>query len=394
MRKLILLLAALPILFTTACKKEKAEPTLEEILATGDFDTIVERLEQEQKNSLEIDRAIRELTAKKIELDTTVKKLPLVTALQLQDSLFKHYVEVQGSVKTKDDVMIYPEFSGVMTNLYVREGQYIRKGALVARVDDGGMKQQIAQQEVQLDLAKTTYERQKRLWDQNIGSEIQYLQAKSNVESLEKAIAAMQSQLSKVNVYAPFSGIVEEVITKQGQVVSPGATPLFRLVNLGTMYVEAEVPESYLPKIKRGTQVEVEFEALDRKYNSTVRRINNTINPNSRSFIVEVNVPNKDRLVKPNLIANLRLNDYTNKNAILIPSSLILENANGDSYVFVADSLNQQNETMVSRTPLELGESTEDGYVEVLTGLETGQQIIEEGAKNLEDGDEVRIYSK
>lgn len=383
------------IIVFSSCQKEKVEITIEDLIAQGDFDAIKERLAKEESDLIELRKGVDELKNAANELDTTIKRLPLVTALTLKDSLFKHYVEVQGSVKTKDDVMVFPEFSGVMTNLFVNEGQYITKGDLVAKVDDGGLTQQIAQQEVQLDLARTTFERQKRLWDQNIGSEIQYLQAKSQVESLERAIDVTKKQMTKVNVYAPFSGIVEEVITKQGQVVSPGATPLFRLVNLGSMYVEAEVPETYLSKIKRGTEVEVEFDALDRTYKSRVRRINNTINPNSRSFIIEVNVPNKDRLVKPNLIANLKLNDYTNKNAILIPGSILQENTEGESHVFIIDSLNVENETMVTRTLLTLSENTtEEGFVEVLEGLEEGQKIIAEGGKALQDGDIVKVYKE
>ncbi len=379
----------------SACQPKEEEVSINELIIEGNLDAIKERLAKEEGELMELTKGIDLLKEAREELDTTTKRLPLVRALTLEDTLFKHYVEVQGSVKTKDDVMVYPEYSGVMTHLYVSEGQYIKKGALVAKVDDGGLTQQIAQQEVQLDLARTTYERQKRLWDQNIGSEIQYLQAKSQVESLEKAIDVTRKQMTKVNVYAPFSGIVEQVITKQGQVVSPGATPLFRLVNLGSMFVEAEVPESYLPNIKKGTEVEVEFEALDRTYNSRVRRVNNTINPNSRSFIIEVNVPNKDRLVKPNLIANLRLNDYTSKEAILIPGSIVLENSEGESYVFLVDSLNTENETKVIRTPLTLGDkTTEDGFVEVLEGLEPNQSIISEGGKALQDGDEVKIFAQ
>ncbi len=390
MKKIIILLVA-GIFIVSACKKEKEEMTLDQVLASGDLIKMRERFDKEQKEKAELEKDIALLEAKINELDTTVKKHPLVTAIRLQDSIFKHFVEVQGSVKTKDDAMVFPEYAGVMTNLYVREGQYVRRGALVAKVDDGGLTQQIAQQEVQLALARTTYEKQKSLWDQNIGSEMQYLQAKSNVAALEKAIAAMRVQLKKVNVYAPFGGIVEEIITKQGQVVSPGATPLFRLVNLGSMYVEAEVPESYLPKIKRGTEVEVTFEALDKTYSSRIRRVNNTINPDNRSFIVEVNVPNRDKLIKPNLIAELRINDYTNKEAILIPGNIISEDAVGGQYVFVLDTIMTDRSATAKKTLLETGETTENDYVEILEGLAPGQMVIDEGARTLEDGDQVEV---
>jgi len=379
------------VLFSfSACKKQVKEPSVQEIIDAGDHAEVKEKLVALQKELAELTGNIDKLDKAEKELDTSIKKLPLVTAFITQDTLFKHYVEVQGTVETKQDVMVYPEYSGVMTRLYVREGQYVSRGALVAKVDDGGLTQQIAQQQVQLNLAKTTFQKQKSLWDQNIGSEIQYLQAKSNVEALEQAIAAMRVQMKKVNVYAPFGGVVEEIITEQGQVVSPGATPLFRLVNLGSMYVKAEVPEAYLSKIKRGTEVEVEFTSLEKEYTSKVRRVNNTINPNSRSFIVEVSVPNRDKLIKPNLIAKLRLNDYTNKEAILIPDNIIQENAAGERFVFVSDSLYNENETIVRQATIESGEQT-DGLLEILSGLEVGERIILEGSKNVQDGQEVRI---
>jgi len=328
---------------------------------------------------------------KENEASAKEKSVTIVTTYQVKDTVFKHYVEVQGSVKTKDDASVFPEMAGVMTRLFVKEGQYVKRGALVAKVDDGGMSQQIAQQEVQLELARTTYERQKRLWEQNIGSEIQYLQAKSNVEALEKAIEAQQKQLSKVNVYAPFSGYVEEIITKQGQVVSPGATPLFRLVNLNSMYVEASVPEEYLPQVKRNTGVVVHFDALNQEYTSKVRRVNNTIDPNSRTFMIEVSVPNKRGLIKPNLIANLQLNDYTNDKAVLIPNYMVQENADGDQFVYIVDQLGEDNRGMVKQVQIEVGNSTDDGMIEVLTGLTGAEQIIGEGARTLQDGDEIEV---
>ena len=304
--------------------------------------------------------------------------------------MFNHYVEVQGSVMTKDDTQIYPEMAGQMTRLYVNEGDYVKRGQLIAIVDDGGLKQQIAQQQVQLELAKTTFERQKRLWDQNIGSEMQYLEAKNRVEALEEGIAAQRQQLKKVNVYAPFSGSVEEVITQQGQVVSPGATPIIRLVGLGAMYVEAEVPENYLPSVNRGTNTLVTLDAIDLEYESTVRRINNTINPNSRSFIIEVGVPN-NRLIKPNLIANLKINDYSNESAILIPTDIIDEDAAGEQFIYVVDEQSQDGIATVKKVVIETGETNEENWIEVTSGLEGNQQVIGEGAKSLSEGDKVEI---
>ena len=278
-----------------------------------------------------------------------------------------------------------------MTGLYAKEGGYVEGGQLVAKIDDGGLLQQIAQQQVQLDLAKTTYEKQKRLWEKNIGAEIQYLEAKGNYEVLQNAVASAKQQLAKTNVYAPFSGFVEEIITEQGQVVMPGASPLFRLINLNTMYVAAEVPEKYLSTIQKGTQTHVAFQSIDRKYTSAVSRVNHTINPNNRTYKIEIPLKGRTQLIKPNLIADLKIKDYANPNAIIVPNTAIQENAAGEQFVFVVGELNQKNETTVTRKLITPGFEL-DGMVEVLKGLEKGDEIVLEGAKNLREGAEVAVF--
>ncbi len=388
MKNIIYLLLTSLFLLNSCQKKE--ELTIDELIDSKDIEAMQKRrdglskeIDQDRKDLMRLDEQIVKLNPKE-------KAHPLVTAINPLDTVFAHYIEVQGSVMTKNDAMIYPEYSGVMTRLNVSEGQYVKTGALIATISDGGLNQQIAQQQVQLELAKTTFERQKRLWDQNIGSEIQYLQAKNNYEAIQKGIAAMQEQLKKINVYAPFSGVVEEIITKQGQVVSPGATPILHLVGLGSMYVEADVPENYLPDVRRGTKVDVIMDAIELEYHSSVRRINSTINPASRAFTIEVGVPN-NKLIKPNLIANLNINDYTNNKAILVPSDIVSEDANGDQFLFVIDQLVKDDIYTVKRVVVESGLSDEDGNVEIVEGLESGQRVIDEGAKNLLDGQEVQV---
>ncbi len=200
----------------------------------------------------------------------------------------------------------------------------------------------------------------------------------------------MQAQLKKTKVYAPFSGVVDEIITKQGQVVAPGATPILHLVGLGSMYVEAEVPENYLPDVRRGTQVHVTMDAIDEEYNTSVKRINSTINPNSRSFTIEVGVP-KNNLVKPNLIANLRINDYSNDQALLVPSDIVSEDSRGDQFLFVVDQQVKDDVYSVKRVIVTTGQTDDQGNVEILTGVQPGERVIDEGAKNLVDGEEVQI---
>lgn len=384
-------LIILGISLLVACNKE---PGIEELIEEGNVEKLQKKRDLIQTEINKNKSDIAQLTEALAKLDPQVKDYDLVTVIPVLDTVFNHFIEVQGSVLTKNDAQIYPEMAGVMTRLYVKEGSYVKRGALIATVDDGGLRQQIAQQQVQLDLAKTTFERQKRLWNQNIGSEMQYLQAKNRVEALQKGIASMQQRLENVNVYAPFSGMVEQVITKQGQMVSPGATPIIRLVGLGNLYVEAEVPERYLPTVQRGTKAMLQLEALKKQYNSEVRRVNSTINPASRSFIIEAPLPH-DKLLKPNLIANVKLNDYTNENAILIPTNVINEDADGNQSVFVVDEVidDQKQIVSVNRVFVEVGKEGDNGMVEILSGLEKNAKVIAEGAKTLVDGDHVQLTS-
>ena len=313
----------------------------------------------------------------------------LITAEVIKDTLFKHYVEVQGNVETDQNVVLNAEYSGVLTNVYVKEGQRVSKGQRLAKIDDGGMSSQVAQQEAQLALAKTTFERQERLWQQKIGSEIQYLQAKTNYEAAKNATQQMRSQLAKTLITAPFSGVVDEIISDPGQVVVPGQTPIIRLVNLSNMYVKASIPETYLKNIKKGTQVMVKLASINEEFTGTVRQVSNYINPNNRSFEIQVEIPNKDGLVKPNLIATVKVNDYSAENAITVPENILQENAAGETIAYIYHPFNDSI-GIAKRVLLETGLSYQN-HTEVKSGLKKGDTIIKEGAKTLRDGQKVTI---
>ena len=286
MKKLITL--SIATLLLVACGDQ---PTLDDLIAEQNTEAIQERKTQllNQKKGLEnkissIENYLNENTEK--------KEGALVSVTTVQDTLYNHYVELQGSVDTKKNITLMAEMQGILTDVYVTEGQKVSKGQRLARIDDGGLSQQIQQMKVQEQLAKTTYERQKRLWDQNIGSEIQFLQAKANYEAQQSAINSMQQQLAKSVVTAPFSGTIDEVITEQGSTVSPGMTQLFRIVNLDNMYIEVEVPETYIASVNAGTEVKVEFPVLGETLESKVRQSSSYINPANRSFKIEVPVEN------------------------------------------------------------------------------------------------------
>lgn len=286
-------------------------------------------------------------------------------------------------------MVLNAEYSGVLTDIYVKEGQRVSKGQRLAKIDDGGLSSQVAQQETQLALAKTTFERQERLWNQNIGSEIQYLQAKTNYEAAKNANQQLRSQLGKTIITAPFSGIVDNIISDLGQVVSMGQTPIIRLVNLNNMYVKASIPETYLKKINKGSLVKIKLASIAEEFTGTVQQVGNYINPNNRSFEIRVDIPNEEGLIKPNMIATVKVNDYKTENAITVPENVLQENSAGETVAYLFKPIND-SVGKAQRTIIETGLAYSN-HIEVLSGLKKGDTLIVEGAKNLRDGQRVII---
>ncbi|MCB0465086.1 MAG: efflux RND transporter periplasmic adaptor subunit, partial [Aequorivita sp.] len=317
MKKSILLL--ITVLTLASCGGDNK--SVDAILSAGDMTAIKAKRADLNKQQRDLKANIDKLN-QYIDSHEKKERPALITAEVIKDTLFKHYVEVQGNVETDQNVVLNAEYSGVLTNVYVKEGQRVSKGQRLAKIDDGGLSSQVAQQEAQMALAQTTFERQERLWQQKIGSEIQYLQAKTNYESAKNVTQQLRSQLAKTVITAPFSGVVDEIISDPGQVVVPGQTPIIRLVNLSNMYVKASIPETYLKNIKKGTQVKVNLASINEEFTGTVRQVSNYINPNNRSFDIQIEIPNKDGLVKPNLIATVKVNDYSAENAITVPENI------------------------------------------------------------------------
>jgi len=381
-------LALLTTLILASCG-EKKEQSLDDVIATKNLKEIRNKKSELDKQVADISEKIKKLN-KEIEKLDTIKKAPLVTAFSIKNEVFTHFLELQGNVKTKQNVLIYPEMPGTLEKVLVKEGQKVAKGQILAKIDDGGMAQQVAQLEATTALAKTTYERQKRLWGQKIGSEIQFLQTKTNYKAQKNTLAQLKKQLDKSTIRAPFSGIIDEVIKNQGNVVSPGpGSAIFRIVNLSNMYIEADVPETYITNITKGKDVEIQFPILGKTIETKVRQTGNFINPSNRTFKVEIGVPNQDRSIKPNLTAKLKINDYTSPKAILIPQSIISENAEGKQYVYVVKNI-KNNIGTAMQTVVKTGK-TQGDIIEILEGISVGDQLIEAGARTVKDGQEVKI---
>lgn len=323
-----------------------------------------------------------------VEAKATEKKLPLVSTFNAKEEVFNHYVELQGSVETDQNILIYPEFQGKLIKFDKEMGDPVSKGQTVALIDDGGVRQQLAQLEEKAALSKITYERQKRLWDQKIGSELDFLRAETTFNADTEAVNQLKKQLEKATVVAPFSGIVDETLADEGQLVSPGQTPLFRLINLNKMYIHADVPETYLATIKKDKKVLVELSVLDTIIETSVAKVSNYISPDNRTFKVEIDVPNQGGLIKPNLTARLKVNDYTNEKAILIPQSIISEDSEGKQYVY--KTISSGSKTTVSKAFIETGKKQGDA-IEVLSGLMNNDSVVLEGARIVKDQQEVKI---
>lgn len=388
MKNLILTLTLSLVILSCGDNKKN---TVESALESNNLETIRKKRGDLVDEQQVIHDKIKLLDDKIAVLDTT-KNIPLVTTLKAELQEFNHFLELQGNVTTKDLMVITPEFNGILTDVYVKEGQHVKKGQVLAKIDDGGLSQQLAQQQIQADLAQTTYERQKRLWDEKIGSEIQFLQAKSTYEGQTEAVNQLQQQIAKTIVKAPFSGTIDEIITEQGSVVAAGQSQLIRIVNLDNMYIETEVPERYVNAVTQGKNVEVNFPVLGKTFDAKIRQTSSVINPSNRTFRAEVAIPNKEKSIKPNLTARLKINDYTNEGAFLIPQSIISENAEGEQYVYVVKNKDAKDQGTAERVIIKTGR-TQGDEIEVLEGIEDDAELIQEGARSVKDGQTVEILT-
>ena len=320
-----------------------------------------------------------------LKLDTT-KKLHVVTVLPVKTEIFKHYIEIQGVVQADKNIVINPEMGGTVTAIYVKEGQRVSAGQTLIQLDDSSIKNSINELTTQLNLAKTTFDRQERLWNQKIGSEMQYLQAKAQKEGLENNLASLKTQAKKMKIIAPFSGIVDEVFPRIGELTSP-QMPTVRLLNLDNVYVEADLTETYLPVVKIGTETILSFPSINKEVESKITQVGNYINPDNRSFKVRINVINKDNTIKPNLLANLKIVDFKSE-GLIIPSTLVQKDQNGNDYVFTLKTENNENVVIKKLVTISKEYNNE---VFISEGLEATDTLINKGARIVKAGDNVKI---
>jgi membrane fusion protein (multidrug efflux system) len=363
MKKLLYIPA---ILFLAACSNKPKDKKAE--------------LADLQKQQQEINAKITKLQSEVGTVDST--KAVEVAAVLVKAGTFTNYVQIQGKIDAQDNVTAFSQSPGTITALYVKPGQHVSKGQVLAQLDNSVQQQNIAQTEANLELAKTKFERQKNLWDQKIGTEVQFLEAQTNYQSSKKQLASLRSQANLYRIVSPISGTVDQMDLKLGQALQPGqAGNGIRIVNADVLKVKADVPESYSGSVNTGNQVQILVPDAQDSLITTVTFASKAIDPTSRSFAVEIKLPHRASL-RPNMTAIIKIANYTRNDAIAIPVKAVQRSETGD-YVFV-------NEGGIARQKnVKLG-ITYAGQAEILSGLTAGQELITEGAADIEDGDKVK----
>jgi membrane fusion protein (multidrug efflux system) len=326
-----------------------------------------------------------ELDAKISELDTT-KRRTLVSVIHPDTGSFEHYFEIYGNVDVKRNALLIPENPGNVISILVKEGQNVSQGQVIMRLDDELIRKNIQELETNYQLAKTVFEKQEGLWNQKIGSELQYLEAKARKESLENTKETLNKQLEKSTIRAPFAGVVDNIMIKVGEMASPGM-PVARIIDLSDYHIEADIPEKYIATLSKGNRVDVIFPGVD-TVKASISSVGNYIHPGNRTFLIQVDVDEKNGRFKPNQLTTLRINDYSKENAVMLPSSAIQQDAQGKNFVFVAE--NGSNFHTVRKKVIETGMSY-NGKTHVLSGLKGNEKIIDKGARSVRDQQEVEV---
>ena len=365
--------------------------SIESLIDNKDLDELKKRKDEyvDAMNAMKLE--LNEINSGIAFLDEN-ERLTLVSKYEIKEQVFTSYIEAQANLKTRKNILILPEFQGTLEKIYVDEGQSVSKGKLLAEINDSGLKDQLDQLIIQRDFAKENYERIQRLWENNIGSEIQFLKSKSDFESIQKGVDQMRDMLSKTKIYAPFTGVIDEIIANQGSNLIPGVTNIFRLVNLDDVYAEAFVSEKYISSISNGTQALVKIPLLNKEIQSEVTQTGNFIDPNNRTFRVEIPVDNNDRRIKQNLDAKILINTYKKDNAVVVPLRIIREDAEGKNYIYVMDEDKKDGVYITRKAVIKIGNKSNTD-AEVIEGLNFGEIIVLEGANLVEDLQRVKLIN-
>jgi RND family efflux transporter MFP subunit len=361
-----------------ACSGEKQPDTLEAKRAA---------LAQYKTEQGALADKIKTLEAEIAKLDPQVEdetKAKSVTVTPLLAGTFQHFVEVQGTVDALNNVLVTPQMGGAVTAVYVREGDFVKQGAVIARVDDSILKQSMEELKNQQSLATTLFEKQKNLWDQKIGTELQYIQAKNNVEALERRMATLNTQMSQTRILSPIGGVVDKVNVKVGEMAAPGMG-VVRVVNLSSLKIVAKVADTYAASVKKGDMVKIKFPDINQEYTARVNFVSTTVDPLSRTFTIEAKLP-ANNAIKPNMLAQVLINDVTKNNTLVIDQNLVQSTERG-MVVYVA--VEEGGKKLARSKTVTTGQSY-NGKIEILDGLAVGDQLITLGYQEVADGQTIR----
>jgi RND family efflux transporter MFP subunit len=314
------------------------------------------------------------------------RKATLITILPVVNQHFESFIEVSGSVESRRNVVVSAETPGLIEKIYVVEGETVKVGQTLIKLNNEILMRSFEELKTSYELAKTMYERQSNLWKQQIGTEVQYLEAKNRKDALENQIKTLRSQIQKTFIKAPFTGTIDELDAKLGQYAQP-TIPLFRLVSLENLYIKADVSEAYIGLIKRGDPATISFTSINQEFKTRITSIGQVINRDNRTFTVEVKVPKLSYVLKPNLIAVVKIKDFEKSNATVIPNNLIQKDNKGD-FVYIVSS-NSDN-TIAKKVPIERGKTYKNNTL-IIKGLSGGEALINEGFRDVNDGVNVKI---
>ena len=384
MKKLIITLSLILLL---SCNSSR-NSSINDLINKGDLETLKKKKKEyvDLMNDLRLD--LNEINNGIMLLDEN-EQIQVISKFNVIEKEFTTYVELQANLKSRKNVVILSEFQGALKNLFVREGQLVKKGKLLAEINDSGLKEQLDQMLIQANYTKDNFDRVKRLWEKNIGSEMQFLKAKSDFETNNKMVEQIRDQLSKTKIYAPFDGEIDEIISNLGSNLVPGS-PIVRVVNLDIIYAEAQVPEKYVSSIELGTEALVSIPLLNEEVTSKIVQSGNFINPNNRTFRVEAPVENKDKRIKQNLNARIKIKNYSNIKALVVPLRVIREDASGRPFIYKLVETDKKDVLLTVKIFVETG-ANNDEEIEITKGLSIGDIIVLEGANNVEDNQRVRV---
>lgn len=384
MKKLIIYLSLILLL---GCNSSR-NSSINDLINKGDLETLKKRKKEyvDLINDLRLD--LNEIN-KGITLLDENEQIQVISKFNVIEKEFNTYVKLQANLKSRKNVVILSEFQGTLKNLFVKEGHLVKKGQLLAEINDSGLKEQLDQMLIQANYTQDNFDRVKRLWEKNIGSEMQFLKAKSDFETSNKMVEQIRDQLSKTKIYAPFDGEIDEIISNLGSNLVPGS-PILRVVNLDIIYAEAQVPEKYVSSISIGTEAIISIPLLNKELTSKIVQTGNFINPNSRTFRIEAPVENKDKRIKQNLNARIKIKNYSNDKSIVVPLRVLSEDASGNPFLYKLVTTDKKDIFLTVKSFVITG-ANYNQEIEITQGVSIGDIIVLEGANNVEDNQRVRV---